>query len=318
MKSLRTRILMGLYVQAFHELSQQDVKGTMKDQPSLMLALRAMSFTATSESPWASEMLQQLNLGPIQHVDWNQTMFCRARTMKASHNHCGTGSSCIVSHKPSSSTQSTSFFKIFGIGFKKTGTTSLDVMFRQVFDKKHVCCRSTERSRATTEIRKNQTALVLQLADRYQYFQDTPWAATDFYRVLAEQYPEAKFILTARNTDQWWSSVKEWVSRQRGQGQLYGLEKLQKYADLLGANSTAEGDMKQAYDYRNQQIRDYFQGSTLSNEPRLLELDLSDPKWKDGKGWEAFCKFVKAPGRCPTGDFPRSNPTNPEKHQNGL
>ena len=40
-----------------------------------------------------------------------------------------------------------------------------------------------------------------------EVFEDDPWWCPDFYRVVAERYPEAKFILLERDPDEWFDSM---------------------------------------------------------------------------------------------------------------
>ena len=65
----------------------------------------------------------------------------------------------------------------------------------------------------------------LAAADKYRVFQDAPWChappvavpGTDgavrkpLYQQLAVRYPRAKFVLTTRETDAWWSSTRQWL-----------------------------------------------------------------------------------------------------------
>lgn len=41
----------------------------------------------------------------------------------------------------------------------------------------------------------------------FQAYQDSPWWAPDFYKILFHKFPKAKFILLSRNSDQWFNSM---------------------------------------------------------------------------------------------------------------
>ncbi len=109
--------------------------------------------------------------------------------------------------------------KVFGIGFHKTGTSSLanalyvlgynvtgyfGVHNRDikdtVFDEAHV------------------------LAYRYDAAQDTPWPV--LYKELDQWFPGSKFILTVRESDPWVRSVRKHFKKHRIQAHewIYGVK----------------------------------------------------------------------------------------------
>ena len=106
MTSTRTRVLLALYIQAFHRASSEAGGGKkQRDQPSLMVAMQAMAKTfhpqgklALSEVPNDSvrEVIEQYKLGYIRHVDFDTSLVCQKRTSK---NVCSVDSSCAIAHK---------------------------------------------------------------------------------------------------------------------------------------------------------------------------------------------------------------------------
>jgi hypothetical protein len=101
MESVRTRILMGLYVEAFHMAYNKSIQEHQMDQPALMVAMRAMVDPSLGEpyNQWATDLRKQHELDPLDHVDLSPYMVCRRNTRKE-ENGCGEGSTCLVSHKP--------------------------------------------------------------------------------------------------------------------------------------------------------------------------------------------------------------------------
>ena len=100
--------------------------------------------------------------------------------------------------------------KIFGTGFKKTGTTTLDRMFSHLIDVLGGSRPSgNERASTTADMIKWNEASTLALAEKYQYFQDSPWChePNKLYRRFALLYPTAKFILTVRHPDKWYDYI---------------------------------------------------------------------------------------------------------------
>jgi hypothetical protein len=139
--SVRARILMGLYVEAFHGMHNKSIQEHQMDQPALMVAMRAMADPSPGGpyNQWDTNLRKQHELDSLDHVDLSSSMVCRRNTRK--ENGCGEGSTCLVSHKPKFLGEAVTRmlgvketfppkgddknFKIFGIGCKKTGTISL-------------------------------------------------------------------------------------------------------------------------------------------------------------------------------------------------
>jgi hypothetical protein len=108
MTSTRTRVLLALYIQAFHRASSEAAAGgeNQRDQPSLMVALQATAETfhpqgqlALFEVPNDSvrEVIEQYKLGYIRHVDFDTSLVCRKKTSKVQD--CSVDSSCVIAHK---------------------------------------------------------------------------------------------------------------------------------------------------------------------------------------------------------------------------
>lgn len=64
----------------------------------------------------------------------------------------------------------------------------------------------------------------------YQAYEDNPWWAPDFYRVLNNKFPKAKFILFYRDPDKWFNSM---LNHSNGQipGNIYGHCKVYRRLD---------------------------------------------------------------------------------------
>lgn len=171
--------------------------------------------------------------------------------------------------------------KVFGIGFHKTGTSSL--------------------ARALTLLGYNVTGMfgvhnrnleaeveskALSLVDSYNAFQDNPWPI--LYKALDSNVPNSKFILTIRPTEQWLTSVvrhfggkstamREWI---------YGV------GDPVGN----EDIYVTRYERHNAEVIDYFN----DRADQLLIMNLSN-----GDGWEELCPFLSID--IPEVDFPHEN-----------
>ena len=159
---------------------------------------------------------------------------------------------------------------------------------------------------------KGNEASTLLLAEKHHYFQDSPWchAPKKFYQRLARLYPTSKFVLTTRDTDEWYSSVERWVKCVPGKKtKLCGKKKMEKYRAIFGANSTSREDFTSAFESHNSDVRHFF-NEELNQPDRLLEIDLTNKDYGSGVGWKIFCDFVGiSKEHCPSGDIPHENKT---------
>ncbi len=90
--------------------------------------------------------------------------------------------------------------KVFGIGFHKTGTTSLAEAMRMLGyrvtgpDWIH-----------TSDIAGTVQRRALRRARKFDAVQDNPWPL--LFRELDEAFPDSLFVLTVRETDEWLRSL---------------------------------------------------------------------------------------------------------------
>src|SRR5262245_223522 len=90
--------------------------------------------------------------------------------------------------------------KVFGIGFQKTGTTSLAVGLYTLGYNVTGYFGAHDPHIATKVY-----DYAYDLADRFDGAQDTPWPI--IYKELDQRYPSSKFVLTLRQSDKWVKSV---------------------------------------------------------------------------------------------------------------
>jgi len=174
--------------------------------------------------------------------------------------------------------------KVFGIGFHKTGTTSLGEALRilgyRVTGPNGIHRTGMDHAMAM--------ATALDLLPRYDAFQDNPWA--ELFREMDREVPGSRFVLTVRPEEAWLQSVvghfgprstpmREWIYG-TGHGSPLGNEDL--YLDR--------------YRQHNRDVREHF-----ADRPHdLLEIDITR-----GDGWELLCPFLGLD--VPDRDFPHSN-----------
>ncbi|KAI8393798.1 P-loop containing nucleoside triphosphate hydrolase protein [Radiomyces spectabilis] len=133
------------------------------------------------------------------------------------------------------------------------------------------------------------------------------WPTCLFYKELMAKYPNAKFILTMRDADSWYKSIKNTI-HPRVRDVLAGgdhPEHLVRMVDMVatveldGAHRDPalfanEDEMKRRFMKHNEEVQ-----RTIPAE-RLLILQL-------GEGWDRLCRFLNKP--VPKVPYPSSNST---------
>lgn len=171
--------------------------------------------------------------------------------------------------------------KVFCVGFQKTGTTSLQYALSKLGYR--VAGSFPVRDLETPDQMRDRA---FELLPQFDAFADNPWGI--FFREFDQAAPGSKFILTARDPEQWYTSV----CKHFGEGSspmrewIYG--------------SGAPVGNKQAYVNRLQDhqadVRAYF-----AERPQdFMEFDVSK-----GDGWNALCGFLGK--KVPSATFPRLN-----------
>jgi len=177
--------------------------------------------------------------------------------------------------------------KVFGIGFQKTGTSSLGKALEQngysVID-----FYGTELP--LDELRATYVARGLELARQYDAVQDMPWPL--MFRELDQAFPRAKFVLTVRDTDSWYKSmVNHFGTTPTPIRQL-------TYGEDAPAPVGQEARYREVYEAHSRTVQDYF-----ANRPGdLLVMDL-----EAGDGWPELGPFLGL-ASIPQGPFVHANP----------
>lgn len=100
---------------------------------------------------------------------------------------------------------------VFCIGKNKTGTTSMERLFRNLG-------YSVGNQRQAEWLFKYWKARDFEPIFNYvkgggNFFQDAPFSLPDTYVALERRFPESKFILTIRDQDKWFESVKNFQAK---------------------------------------------------------------------------------------------------------
>ena len=174
-------------------------------------------------------------------------------------------------------------FKIFFIGFNKTGTISLLHLFWDILGYTgkvvHGGGATGERQNydlmgitdQTKDLSEEFDRLGDKLLNQWVVYLDTNWISDNF-KELYKNYPNAKFIFNTRNEDDWVESNK------RHRYQLS--EETRKVGDWVYFDEKGERDYYQKHSKR---VLDFFK----DKPDELLVLDICG-----GDGYEKLCPFL--------------------------
>lgn len=175
---------------------------------------------------------------------------------------------------------------VIGVGFQKTGTSTL----REALKILGYRVKDTTR-RALIPILRGNYKKIVRMLKNYDAVEDTPWYI--IYKELDELFPNSKFILTIRDEESWYKSVKNHIGdlRTAHHQWIYGRGKALPKDD--------KANTLKVYNDHNREVIEYFK-----NRPDdLLIIDFTR-----GEKWEKICKFL---GReVPDDPFPHYNKTS--------
>ena len=171
--------------------------------------------------------------------------------------------------------------KIFGIGFQKTGTSTLGKALKMLNYK--VCDHCPYLLKA---LKRNDWKPVFDVVRKYDAFEDNPWPL--IYQKLDQVYPNSKFILTMRDEDAWLQSALNHFGHEKSEMRLWIYKK-----DCLVGN---EEIYLETFREHNRAVLEYFK-----DRPD----DLLIVNWEKGEGWEQLCGFLDED--IPPHNFPHIN-----------
>ncbi len=179
--------------------------------------------------------------------------------------------------------------RIFGIGFQKTGTSSL----REALKLLGYRVKDGGFGEFPAAVRKDRKRLMRAL-EPFDAAEDNPWPL--LYEELDEWFPGSKFILTVREEEEWVRSVSRHIGDLRSPMHewIYGLGK--------GLPQEDPENALKVYRDHNSAVRNYFRDRPND----LLELDFGK-----GDGWEELCAFLG--DEVPEAPFPHFNKSKGKK-----
>tara|TARA_R110002096_G_scaffold42144_2_gene113722 strand:- start:17791 stop:18534 length:744 start_codon:yes stop_codon:yes gene_type:complete len=186
--------------------------------------------------------------------------------------------------------------KIFGVGFSKTGTTSLEAAFENLG--RNVC-------KGDWRLKHNDYNLALyvdrnfeelrRMTHYWDAFADGPWGGGGLYKQLYDWYPDAFFVQTVRDPEMWYNSFERMItSFAEDEDLATALESYHQrgaYGSALFFRNVfqikkLEGARDKIIDYyisANAEVEAFFE----SKAARFIRMDITN-----GEGWHELCSFL--------------------------
>ncbi len=190
--------------------------------------------------------------------------------------------------------------RVFCISMQRTGTTSVGKFFRD-FGLRWAGWPSDQKNDWSTKWYEGAYEEIFNSTDfrSANAFEDSPWFAPDFYKILYYRFPNSKFILFTRDPDAWFQSMLS-----HSGGDVIGITRIHckiyrrelEYFELLNSGMMDENvenqisspkkmkitgyadHYKKIYQLHNIEVQNFF----LRHAPNFLHIgQLEDPeKWK--------------------------------------
>lgn len=177
--------------------------------------------------------------------------------------------------------------KVFGIGWAKTGTTTLGECFRTLG-----YAHQPQDLGLVKHLAAGELDIILKKAEHKETFEDWPWLL--LFKELDIAYPGSKFVLTMRHSDKWIASYENMLTNQGEASSEMNFIRQTLYG--LPFPSVTREQLIRRYERHNQEVMDYF----ANRREDLLIVD-----WSTGDGWPELCKFLKLP--VPNTALPHAN-----------
>ena len=200
--------------------------------------------------------------------------------------------------------------KVFCIGRNKTGTTSIEKTLR---DFGYKLGNQVKAELLIHDYSKGNWKPIINFCKSADAFQDVPFSWPNTWVVLYEHFPEAKYILTVRDENEWYKSITNFHKKKFGNGERIPLEIDLKNARyrykgfIWDANRAVwktpvnnlyeEKTFKENYKRHNDSIRHFF-----DEKNNFLEIDLANDK-----SYKQLCYFLNKKPLHQT--FPHLNKT---------
>ena len=199
--------------------------------------------------------------------------------------------------------------EVIGAGFGRTGTLSLKIALEALgLDKCYHMMEVMRNESHAAQWRKAARGEAVDWDALYTGYRATvDWPSASFWRELRAVYPEAKVILTLRDSQQWYTSVMNTIWKFSSQATGDSRTQLDEAAmersmmgdeiiwqGVFGGRMEDRDHVIECYERHNQEVID-----TVPADKLLV--------YRPGDGWEPLCGFLQK--TVPDTDYPKVNST---------
>jgi hypothetical protein len=177
--------------------------------------------------------------------------------------------------------------RVFGVGWAKTGTTTLAECLR-ILGYRHL---QGPRLDLVELLEGDDPEALLAVVEPYESAEDWPWPL--LFRELDARFPDSRFVLTTREPASWLRSYRNMVARQQPDPDLDATRRVLYGLPFPDVTDEQLLDRVAQHDHA---VRAWFADRPGS----LLEVD-----WATGDGWDELCAFLGEPR--PALAFPHAN-----------
>ena len=202
--------------------------------------------------------------------------------------------------------------EVIGAGFGRTGTMSLKLALEVLglgpcYHMMEVR-KNPGHDRIWLDTIESESRRWDELFEHYRSACD--WPQCHFWHELSQFYPSAKVILTIRDPERWYTSIKNTIFQALAEDPDPNdndavihrtMTRRLIYQQTFGGRWQDKDHVLNVYRRHVEAVR------RLLPKSRLLEYDVAE-------GWAPLCEFLDKP--IPTVDFPRVNSTQEFKHRN--
>ena len=195
--------------------------------------------------------------------------------------------------------------EIVGAGFGRTGTLSLKYALEQIgFDK---CYHMLEVGNYPDHRDQWSAARRGEAVDWDALFEgfkaSVDWPACDFWQELAEHYPESKVLLSVRDPERWYASIRNTIHLSTSSG-LTAEDEAERERAKWANWFIWETDFGDRMEDKDHVIGVY--------EAHIAKVQAAIPSdrllvYETGSGWEPLCEFLGVP--VPGDPYPHVNTT---------
>jgi hypothetical protein len=201
-----------------------------------------------------------------------------------------------VIHKASSKYQRTkiggakpagAYNKVFGIGLSRSGTTSLNVALNSLGIKSLHYGIGTKGGKEMIGDIKHGKFDGHQVMDSFDAMTDIQ--ASCYFEQWDKVYPNSKFILTIRNTDEWIDSIRRYWKVHDDERNYLSQQNGFMHTSMYGCWHFNKRRFLYVYLRHLREVKRYFK----NKEHQLLIINFSE--FSDKKKWKKLCSFLGLP-----------------------